>query len=99
MIARLEKSGMTGNVGFEAFQPPKEKATGGRRQAERPAWNEATGCCRMEGEAYCNVTAIKTAVTLTISDIKTSLIAAVYGRLYRPTFRLWRNVVNRHKYR
>jgi len=29
--------------------------------------------------------------------IKTSLSAAVYGRLNRPTFRLWRNVVNRHK--
>ena len=43
------------------------------------------------------VSAIKTADTNAISDIKTSLIEAVYGRQSRPTFCLRQNVVNRHK--
>ncbi|WP_461255427.1 hypothetical protein [Treponema sp. R80B11-R83G3] len=45
--------------------------------------------------------AIKTADAITISDIETSLISAVYGlTTYEwsdSTFRLWRNVVNRHR--
>jgi len=44
-----------------------------------------------------SVNAIKTAFTQTLNDIKTSFSVAVYGRLCRHTFRLWRNVVNRHK--
>ncbi|WP_461252731.1 hypothetical protein [Treponema sp. R8-4-B8] len=43
-----------------------------------------------------NVSAIKTADTFTLNDIKTSFSVAVYGRRSRPTFCLRQNVVNRH---
>jgi len=43
------------------------------------------------------VSAIKTADTNTLSDIKTSLSVAVYGWRSHPTFHLRWNVVNRHR--
>ena len=41
--------------GLEGFQPPTEgrkRGHGWPRQVETPAWKEATGHCRLEGESY-----------------------------------------------
>ena len=51
---------------------------------------------KSDGIQIC-VCDIKTSHTHPINDIETSFIEAVYGAVPAPTFRLRRNVVNRHR--